>query len=77
MVEMLYFLKVPLILFMAVVAPLWIIQHYRHKSKSIARATEVSTEELARMAETAHRLEDRIHTLEQILDREAPGWRTR
>ncbi|WP_019644780.1 envelope stress response membrane protein PspB [Novispirillum itersonii] len=77
MVEMLAFLKVPLILFMAVVAPLWIIQHYRHKSKAAARADAVTGSDLARMAETARRLEDRITVLEQILDREAPGWRTR
>lgn len=77
MVEMLAFLKAPLILFMAVVAPLWIIQHYRHKSKETARADAITDSDLARMAETARRLEDRITVLEQILDREAPGWRTR
>lgn len=77
MLELFYLFKVPLILFMSVVAPLWIIFHYRHKSKSVQHASAVSETELTRMVETARRLEDRIQTLEQILDREAPGWRTR
>jgi phage shock protein B len=32
---------------------------------------------LTRATETAHRLEQRVETLERLLDEDAPGWRAR
>lgn len=70
-------IEVPLIIFLAVVAPLWIIAHYAtawRKAKSISANDEQLLEELYGSAE---RMEARIGTLEKILDAEAPGWRER
>ena len=70
-------LHVPLIIFLAVVAPLWIIAHYVtswKRAKSISANDEKLLEELY---ESAERMEARIQTLEKILDAEAPDWRTK
>ncbi len=65
------------VLFMLVVAPLWLILHYSFRFKaarSLSRADEETLAELWRLSET---LEQRIETLETILDAESPGWRNR
>jgi phage shock protein B len=68
---------VPLILFTLFVAPIWLILHYKSK-KQISQG--LSTEEFAQLqslAEKAEQMSERIHTLESILDEEAPKWRDR
>jgi phage shock protein B len=65
------------ILFMLVIAPLWLILHYSFRfkaSKSLSRADEETLAELWRQSD---QLEQRIESLETILDDEAPGWRNR
>lgn len=65
------------VLFMVVVAPLWIIFHYAtqwRKSKTLSAEDERM---LADLWESANRMEARIASLEKILDHEAPGWRSR
>ncbi len=75
------FLSVPLIIFLAVVAPLWIFFHYLTKWKQMKQAgaaegqTVVDQRELRRLREAAARLEERIESLETILDAETPDWR--
>ena len=75
------FLSVPLIIFLAVVAPLWIFFHYVTKWKKMKLAgaaedqTVVDNKELRRMRELADRLEQRIESLETILDADSPDWR--
>jgi len=61
----------------AVVAPVWIVFHYLTKwrtAKSLSREDEIMLQELW---ETASKMEERIVTLERILDAEQPGWRAR
>ena len=71
------FLHVPLILFLTVVAPIWIISHYSTRWR-VAKTLRAEDEKmLAELWELAPRMEDRIRNLEQILDSEAPGWRER
>ncbi|MEQ9640715.1 MAG: envelope stress response membrane protein PspB [Alphaproteobacteria bacterium] len=68
---------VPLIVFLTLVAPLWIIFHYITKwrtSKSLSQEDEAL---LAELWASAEKMEDRINTLERILDAEAPDWRNR
>jgi phage shock protein B len=63
------------VIFMVFVAPLWIIFHYRAQRR---QATEVSPEEQATtetLTRVAERLEERVATLEKILDVEQPRWR--
>lgn len=65
------------ILFLAVVAPIWIISHYIAKAKSAKGMTPEDETMLEEVWESAKKMEERIHTLERILDAQAPGWRGR
>ncbi len=70
-------LSTPTILFMCVVAPLWIIMHYKAQRRDAGRLDteeQATVEDLTRIAE---RMESRIGTLEKILDAEMPQWRQR
>ena len=69
------FLFVPIILLLAVVAPIWIIAHYITRWRT-AKTLSGGDEKLLRtLWQDAAKLEERIKTLERILDAEAPGWR--
>ena len=76
-------LAVPGIIFLVVVAPLWVIFHYVTAWKRIRAGTAgpgrvaVDSAELERMRELCGQLENRIESLETILDEEAPQWRKR
>ena len=76
-------LAVPGIIFLVVVAPLWVIFHYVTAWKRIRAGTAgpgrvaVDSAELERMRELCGELENRIESLETILDEEAPQWRER
>lgn len=69
------FLYVPLILFLVVVAPVWIIAHYITRWRSSRVLSADDEKMLAELWELAPKMESRINTLERILDAEAPGWR--
>lgn len=68
---------VPTLLFMVVVAPIWIINHYRAKGRTNASLTEDERVELERLVNAAAGMRERIETLESILDAETPEWRGR
>ena len=64
--------EVPLILFLVIVAPIWIIAHYTTRwrmTKSLSPEDEKQFADLWRIAE---RMEERMANLERILDAEAP-----
>ncbi|MDT0582892.1 MAG: envelope stress response membrane protein PspB [Glaciecola sp.] len=71
------FMGVPLILFTLFVAPIWLILHYRSKKQVSQGLSEEEFATLQKLAEKAEMMSDRIHTLERILDEEAPKWRER
>jgi len=73
--EFLKFMFVPTILFMTVVAPIWISMHYRSVNKSSRSLSEEDRESIEHMLETVDKLTDRIGTLESILDADHPDWR--
>ena len=66
---------VPVVVFLVIVAPIWIILHY----KSLARAADGlnagERAELQEMIQVANKMAARIETLEAILDVDTPGWR--
>lgn len=67
----------PIIVFMLVVAPIWLILHYKSKkqlSQGLSQDEFRTLEELAKQAET---MAERIETLESILDSESPEWRSK
>ena len=76
-------LAVPGIIFLGVIAPLWITYHYitvwLRIRAGAAGPGKVATEraELDRMRMLGEQLEQRIESLETILDTEAPEWRKR
>jgi phage shock protein B len=62
------------ILVLVIVIPLWLILHYAtalKKSKSLTKGDEQMLEELWNLSQ---KMEERIETLEVILDRENKGW---
>ena len=77
MLDFLTFMQVPLIILFAVVMPLALILHYAaemKKSKGLSAQDEATLDELRRESE---KLEDRLESLERILDDEIPDWRSR
>lgn len=69
------FITVPLIVFLIFVAPLWLFLHYRSKRKSDTGLNEEDYEALQRLSAKAETLQQRVETLERILDVETPNWR--
>lgn len=68
---------VPTIIFMVIVAPIWLILHYRSKKQVNQGLTEDEYITLQELSDKAEKMGDRIQTLEAILDAEAPEWRNR
>ena len=68
---------IPTIVFLVVVAPLWIILHYNSKKKMTRQLSVEDQDELQSLADQARDMGSRIETLEAILDAETPNWRNR
>jgi len=68
-------LEAPIILFMVIVAPIWIIMHYRSKKSKQSGISESEHQRLQELTEIADSMIERIETLESILDTEEPNWR--
>ncbi|MFI3247003.1 MAG: envelope stress response membrane protein PspB [Ferrimonas sp.] len=75
MLELLTVFASPSIIFMAVVAPIWLLLHYRSKRQVSQGLTEEESQELNNLVARADKLSARITNLEQILDAENPNWR--
>lgn len=72
-------LAVPVIVFLAVIVPLWMIFHYVtvwQRSRAERAKQPASNREIEKLRETADRLTQRLETLETILVDESPDWRT-
>lgn len=65
------------ILFLTIVAPIWLFLHYLAKFKSAKSLSQADEETLAELWRQADKFEQRIESLETILDEEVQGWRTR
>lgn len=65
------------ILLLTVCFPIWIVFHYITKMKTSKGLTPEDEKMLSEVWESTNRMEDRIKTLERILDIEAPTWRQR
>ncbi len=68
---------VPTVIFLTIVAPVWIFMHYRSKQRAQGALSEDERSELEALTAQAERMVERIETLESILDLETPGWRQR
>jgi phage shock protein B len=69
------FMFVPTILFLLIVAPMWITMHYRSVNRSSRSLNREDKASIEHMLETVDKLSDRIGTLEAILDDDHPQWR--
>ena len=69
------FLVVPLIIFMLVVAPVWLVLHYRSQNKMNQGLSQEEATALVKLTRQATSMSERIKTLETILDDEMPDWR--
>ena len=67
----------PVIIFMIIVAPIWLGLHYRSKKQVSQGLSQEEYIQLSELSEVADTMADRIQTLEAILDAETPNWRTK
>lgn len=67
----------PLIVFLVIVAPIWIVFHYRSKKQVSQGLSENEYQKLNELSELADSMSERIQTLESLLDVESPDWRNR
>ncbi len=65
------------ILLLTVCLPLWIVFHYLTKMKTSKGLSAEDEKMLSEVWESTNRMEERIKTLERILDIETPNWRGR
>jgi phage shock protein B len=65
----------PIIVFMVIVAPIWLILHYRSKKHLNQGLSQEEFHKLQELAQQAEKMSERIHTLEAILDSDVPDWR--
>jgi phage shock protein B len=64
-------------IFVFVVVLVVVNGHYRQKRTTGSGLAANDQSALARAMDVAHRLEQRVETLERLLDEDAPGWRAR
>jgi phage shock protein B len=65
------------VLLVTICLPLWIIFHYMTKMKMSKGLSPEDEKMLSEVWESANKMQERIDTLERILDIEAPDWRRR
>ncbi len=75
--SLLAMLEVPLIIFTVVVAPIWLILHYRSQNNASKSMTPEDEKLLADLWQSTQRMEERIRSLERILDADTPDWKDR
>lgn len=68
---------IAIIIFLAIPAPLFIALHFITKWKQAREITGGDEKMLEDMWSLSQRLEERLETLERILDSELPDWRKR
>lgn len=66
-----------LVVFLTIVAPIWLIMHYITRNSANRKLTSRDEALLEELNDSARKMEDRIHTLERILDADTPEWRNR
>jgi phage shock protein B len=66
-------LEVPLILFLTIVAPIWIVAHYVTRWRMAKTLSPEDEKQFGELWQIAERMEERIHNIERILDRDMPG----
>lgn len=73
--KMLELLMVPTVVFLAVVAPIWIIMHYHSLRRSSRSLSQNDLQLLEQMLVDVDKMSRRIEALESILEQDDPQWR--
>ena len=73
--NLLEMLIVPMVLFMVIVAPTWIVMHYRSVNRSSSQLSEDDRQAMEEMLLAVDQMANRIESLESILDADHPNWR--
>ncbi len=66
-----------LVIFLVIVVPIWLIMHYATRNSANRRLNSKDEALLEDLHDKARRMEDRVHTLERILDADNPDWRNK
>jgi phage shock protein B len=69
------FMFVPTILFLVIVAPMWLTMHYRSVNRASRGLTREDRDSVEHMLVTVDKLAERIEALESILDADHREWR--
>lgn len=75
MSDLLQFLFVPTILFMTVLGPIWVSMHYSAKKREAKTLLADEEEALDRLLTIAETMEERLESLEKILEADDPNWK--
>ena len=67
---------VPLMSFIVVVLPMWIVLSYRDRNRRSRALSDDEWTEIRRTLELSEKLDQRLASLEAILDSDHKGWRT-
>jgi len=70
------FFFIPTVIFLTVVVPIWLVLHYWTRARLNKGLSDDDRHQLEQVLALAERLEQRVVTLETILDSEHAGWRT-
>jgi len=68
-------LFVPVVVFLVIVAPIWIIVHYMTRWRQTRMLSSEDEKLLAELWGSVDKMESRINNLERILDAEVADWR--
>lgn len=70
-----FFIIITIVVCSIFIVPLWLLLHYRDKKQTNLGLNQEDHQKLQLLAERAEKLQDRVRTLERILDVESPNWR--
>ena len=62
---------------MVIVAPVWLVLHYRSKNRAQAGLSDDDRHSVESLANRARQMGERVEALEAILDAQVVGWRER
>jgi phage shock protein B len=71
------FFFVPTVIFLGLVLPLWLVLHYVATWRASKGLSEEDKQTLEAALDELEQVEDRLKTLETILDAEQPDWHDR
>lgn len=69
------YITMPLVIFIIFVAPLWLVLHYRSRKHITKSLTPEDQQQLEKLLTRTEQLQQRVVSLEEILDAKVPEWR--